>query len=351
MIALASICSHIPESRDNAQISESGLVEGGRSPPMEVLVLIASAMVSFSAAYIFLPWLIRSLRGTSLVGKDLNKPHGPLVPEMGGVAVILGFYVGIAVLVALVAPVSSAGLFFAALSSCLGAGAVGLMDDMFRLRKRSKAILPFVLSLPLGAAIYAARNTVLLGVDIGILMALAVPLGVTSASNAANMLEGFNGLGAGLGVIMTVSLILLSVITGAQEGLFLLFPLLGALAAFLWFNRYPARVFPGDSMTLFTGATIACAAIISSPSLKTFGALLFVPMIAEFVLKFRGHFQGENYGKVRPDGRLVWQGRVESLAHAIMKWKPLREWEIVLVLWAIETLVCALVIVAVVTSA
>ena len=317
---------------------------------MDLLVLLASAMVSFIAVCLFLPWLIKSLRGTTLVGKDLNKPHSPLVPEMGGIAVILGFYVGVALLVGLAVPVASNGLFFAALSSCLGAGIVGLMDDMFRLRKRSKAILPFVLALPLGAVVYASKNTVLLGVDIGILMAIAVPLGVTSASNAANMLEGFNGLGAGLGIIMTSSLIVLAMIVGAQEGLFLLFPLLGALAAFLWFNRYPARVFPGDSMTLFTGATIACAAIISSPSLKTFGALLFVPMIAEFVLKFRGHFQGENYGKVRPDGRLVWQGRVESLAHAIMKWKPLREWEIVLVLWALEALVCALVIVAVVTS-
>jgi len=317
---------------------------------MDLLVLLASAMVSFIAVCLFLPWLIKSLRGTTLVGKDLNKPHGPLVPEMGGIAVILGFYVGVALLVGLAVPVASNGLFFAALSSCLGAGIVGLMDDMFRLRKRSKAILPFVLALPLGAVVYASKNTVLLGVDIGVLMAVAVPLGVTSASNAANMLEGFNGLGAGLGIIMTSSLIVLAMIVGAQEGLFLLFPLLGALGAFLWFNRYPARVFPGDSMTLFTGATLACAAIISSPSLKTFGALLFVPMIVEFVLKFRGHFQGENYGKVCPDGRLVWQGRVESLAHAIMKWKPLREWEIVLVLWALEALVCALVIVAVVTS-
>jgi len=217
---------------------------------------------------------------------------------------------------------------------------------MFRLRKRSKAILPFVLSLPLGAAIYAARNTVLLGVDIGILMALAVPLGVTSASNAANMLEGFNGLGAGLGLIMTSALIVLSFLTNAQEGLFLLFPLLGALSAFLLFNRYPARVFPGDSMTLFMGATIASAAIISSPSLKTFGALLFIPMMVEFFLKLRGHFQGENYGEVGTDGRLSWNGRVESLAHAIMKWKRLREWEIVLILWAFEGAVCLAVILA-----
>lgn len=311
---------------------------------MDLLVLVASAMVSFVAAYVFLPWLIRSLRGTSLVGKDLNKAHSPLVPEMGGVAVILGFYVGVSTLVTIAAPVSSSGLFFAALGACFGAGVVGVMDDMFRLRRRWKAVLPFVLALPLGAAVFAGKNTILLGVDIGIAMALVVPFGVTSASNAANMLEGFNGLGAGLGVIMTASLIMLSFLTNAQEGLFLLFPLLGALFAFLLFNRYPARVFPGDSMTLFTGATLACAAIISSPSLKTFGALLFLPMVIEFALKLRGRFQGENYGEVGPDGRLAWNGRVESLAHAIMRWRRLREWEIVLLLWAFEGAVCLAVV-------
>lgn len=311
---------------------------------MNLAILVASAIISFAAAYLFLPWLIRSLRGTTLVGKDLNKPHGPLVPEMGGVGVILGFYVGVGILAAFAVPDSSS-LFFAALSACLGAGVVGLMDDMFRLRKRSKAVLPFILALPLGAVVYAAKNTVLLGLDIGILMALVVPLGVTSASNAANMLEGFNGLGAGLGVIMTASLIVLSFLTGAQGGLFLLFPLLGALLAFLCFNRYPARVFPGDSMTLFTGATIACAAIISSPSLKAVGALLFIPMIIEFALKSRGHFQAENYGEIGPDGRLGWKGPIESLAHAVMRWKRLREWEIVLIIWAFEAIVCLAVIV------
>jgi len=314
---------------------------------MDLLVPVAAAMVSFVAAYLFLPWLIRSLRGTTLVGRDLNKPHSPLVPEMGGIAVILGFYVGVAILVAFAIPVSSGSLFFAALSACLGAGVVGLMDDMFRLRKRYKAILPFALALPLGAVLYADKNTSLLGIDIGVFMAIVVPLGVTSASNAANMLEGFNGLGAGLGLIMTSSLIALSLLTGAQEGLFLLFPLLGALVAFLLFNRFPARVFPGDSMTLFTGATIACAAIISSPPLKTYGAILFIPMVLEFILKSRGHFQAENFGELASDGRLEWHGRVESVVHLVMRCARLREWEIVLVVWAIEAAVCVAVVLAV----
>jgi len=310
---------------------------------MDLLSLLASAIISFVAAYLFLPWLIRSLRGTSLVGKDLNKPDRPLIPEMGGIAVILGFYVGVSILALLVLTVQPS-TFFAALSACLGAGVVGLVDDMFHLRKRSKAVLPFVLALPLGAAVYTSGSTILFGVDVGLLIALAVPVGVTSAANAANMLEGFNGLGAGLGVIITAALILLSALTGAQEGLFLLFPLLGALGAFLLFNRYPARVFPGDSMTLFTGATVASAAIISSPPLKTYGAILFIPMIVEFILKARGRFQAENYGELGPDGRLSWSGRAESILHLIMRWKRLREWELVSVVWAFEAVVCVTVI-------
>src|SRR5438128_7554405 len=182
---------------------------------MDLSILVASAMISFVAAYLFLPWLIRSLRGTSLVGKDLNKPLGPLVPEMGGIGVILGFYVGVGVLAAFVVPAASSALFFAALSACLGAGVVGLMDDMFRLRKRSKAILPFVLALPLGAVVFSGKKKVLLGWDIVMLMAIVVPLGATSASNSANIPEGVNGHRAGPGVIITASLIVLSFLTGA----------------------------------------------------------------------------------------------------------------------------------------
>jgi len=98
---------------------------------MDLPTLVASAIVSFVAVYLFLPWLIRSLRGTTLVGKDLNKIHAPLVPEMGGIGVILGFYVGVGILAAFVVPAASSALFFAALSACLGAGVVGILDDMF----------------------------------------------------------------------------------------------------------------------------------------------------------------------------------------------------------------------------
>jgi UDP-N-acetylglucosamine--dolichyl-phosphate N-acetylglucosaminephosphotransferase len=117
--------------------------------------------------------------------------------------------------------------------------------------------------------------------------------------------------------------------------------LLGALAAFLVYNRYPARVFPGDSMTLFSGATIASAAIVSSPSLKTLGAVLFLPMVVEFVLKARGRFRAENYGTPDKEGKLHYDGRVESLTHLIMKKRPMKEWRIVFLIWCIQGIIGA----------
>ena len=100
-------------------------------------------------------------------------------------------------------------------------------------------------------------------------------------------------------------------------------------------------------MTLFAGACVACAAIISSPPLKTQGAILFAPMIAEFVLKARSHFTAENYGVSAPDGRLRYEGRIESIIHLLLRRGRFREWEVVGILWGIEAAVSLAVIIVV----
>ena len=262
---------------------------------------------------------------------------------MGGLAVVIGFYVGVNVLTVWGENGLSSSIFYLSLLAVLGAAVTGIMDDLFSLRQRVKAVLPFVFAIPLGSLMVDTSNTVLMGVDFGILMLFIAPFGITAAANAANMLEGFNGLGVGLGIIITSSMIAISFITGQTDGLFLLFPLLGALVAFLWFNKYPAKIFPGHSMTLFVGATLACAAIISN--LKTLGAILFIPMIVEFFLKARGHFKGENYGTIDEEGNLTYEGRIQSLAHLVMKWKKLKEYQIVAVLLLVEIAVCSVAII------
>ncbi len=295
-----------------------------------------------ATTFVIIPWLIPRLKARGVVGKDLNKPSKPDIAEMGGIAVVVGFFTGVSVLVALNG-ITNINLLNVSLSAALGAAFVGMMDDLFDLRQRHKAFLPFVLALPFGAV--ADPHIVIphvAEIQFGPWMMLIAAFAITCAANAANMLEGFNGLGTGLGIIMSITLIILSLIHDRLDGIYLLVPLVGALTAFLWFNKYPASVFPGDTMMLFMGATIAIAGILSDLKVQT--VFIFIPMIAEFCLKLRGHFKAENYCSNAGNGYLSYHGRIESLTHIFMKHLKINEQELVALIWGIEVAMCIIVV-------
>ena len=311
--------------------------------------LLGAGVTAFVITFLTTRWMIRHLSGTRMVGRDIHKPGQPTVPEMGGLAVIAGFYAGVTVIQLYALDQQAISYLHASMVAVFGAGFVGLLDDLFDLRQRTKAVLPFLFAIPLATVAFRDPfGTTLLNVNVGALVFLAIPFGITAAANAANMLEGFNGLGAGLGIIMCAAMIVLVLISPDPTGLYILVPLLAALCAFLYFNRYPARIFPGDSMTLFTGAALAAAAIMSHQ--KTYGAILFLPFIAEFILKAKGRFRGENYGTLNGDFGLTYDGPTESLSHALMKWRRLTESQIVVILWGLEAIVSVAVILAAVAG-
>lgn len=289
-----------------------------------------------------LPWLIPRLKTKGIVGRDVNKPNKPEVAEMGGIAVVLGFFAGVGVLLAL-EPDRNTDLLNVSLSAIFGAAFVGMIDDVFDLRQRHKAFLPFVLALPFGASVDSVITIPHIAqINFGPWMIIASAFAITCAANAANMLEGFNGLGTGLGIIMASTLVLLSLSHNRTDGIYVLIPLLGALLAFLWFNKYPAKVFPGDTMLLFMGATIAAAGILSSLHVQT--VFIFLPMITEFFLKLRGGFRGESFSSATVNGYLLHRGRIESLTHVFMRGLKVTEKGVVHRIWLVEALFCATVL-------
>jgi UDP-N-acetylglucosamine--dolichyl-phosphate N-acetylglucosaminephosphotransferase len=303
---------------------------------------IVGLAVAMAVTFIIVPWLIPRLKARGIVGKDLNKPGQPEIVEMGGIAVVVGFFAGVSVLLTF-NHITNKDLLNVSLSAILGAAFVGMMDDMFDMRQRHKALLPFILALPLGVAIDPKIVIPHVGVlNLGVMMPIAAAFAVTCAANAANMLEGFNGLGTGMGIIMSWTLVVLAVVHNRMDGVYLLVPLLGALVAFLWFNKYPAKIFPGDTMMLFMGATIAVAGILSRLQVQTF--FIFLPMVAEFFLKFRGHFKAENYCSKSENGFLEYHGRIESLTHVLMKHMKVTEKELVVLIWGVEAAICVFVI-------
>lgn len=277
--------------------------------------------ISLIITVLFTLQLINLLFDKQIVGKDMNKIEQPYLPEMGGLGVIIGFVFGFLSILFFnfmgYSGVLITDYLLASIIVIILISLVGIYDDLYDMRQRNKALLPFILAIPLGFFVPSEMKVPFLGlIDFGYTMFFFVPLGVTCASNSANMLEGFNGLGTGLAAIITGTLIIVSIANDATEGLVILIPLLGSLIAFLYFNYYPAKIFPGDTLMIFSGAAISCAAIVSNLRLE--GIFLMSPMIVEFFLKLRGNFKGESFAQSIDKGILIYHGKIESLTHIIM---------------------------------
>ena len=141
----------------------------------------------------------------------------------------------------------------------LGAGlifAVGLIDDCIHLKPYSKLVGQIVASCVLIAnGMLLAPSTLPI---LGVFLTLMWIVGVT---NAFNLLDNMDGLSAGTACIGALCLFLAGTITGNSLMTMAAAALCGATLGFLWFNFHPARIFMGDSGSLFLGFTLSTLAI------------------------------------------------------------------------------------------
>lgn len=312
------------------------------------LTVTVVTLVAFLVTLVSLIVQIRMMRGSRMMARDMNKPHSPLIPEMGGLSVMVGFYASIQVLFIL--GDIDYPLMYGAVFTIFAVGMVGILDDLFHLRQLSKAFLPALVAVPFALYMVTYDTTLRiplldLNLEVGWFMVVIVPIAITSAANSANMLEGLNGLGAGIMLIIALALTVGSAYYAPNNAIFLTAPLLGALAAFLVFNVYPARIFPGDTLTLFAGATLCAAAMIGQ--MKLLGGFLFLLLIVEFFLKLKGLFQAQNFGHLDSKGNLRYKGPIQSLTHLMMKFRPAPERIVVLRLWALQIVLAFVVMVVI----
>lgn len=266
---------------------------------------IAAILLSFFLTVLILPYWIKRARQHNLVGIDVHKLDQRPVAELGGLVVIFSAVIGMLIYVAIHVFVykSQKDVFFllAGASSLLVALVIGLVDDILGwkigLRQYQKAIGSLLIALPI-MAVNAGHRTISFpfigSVDLGILYPLLfVPGGIAGASNAFNMIAGFNGLEAGMGIIIIGTLGFLAFMNNTGLAAFIAAVLFACLIAFFMHNKYPAIIFPGDTLTYPIGAGIAIIAIYGN--IEKFAVILFIPYYIEFFLKLRGMFQKESF--------------------------------------------------------
>jgi UDP-N-acetylglucosamine--dolichyl-phosphate N-acetylglucosaminephosphotransferase len=320
-----------------------------------------AVIVSFAATWIAARKWIYKAPEIGLLGFDMNKPGMPKVAEMGGICVVFGFVLSILIHIGMMTfllhrqdYVAILAVLCTVLSVCI----IGMMDDFLGwkkgLRQWQKPIFTLFAALPMMVinAGHSTMNLPIMGVmDLGILYPLLiVPLGIVGASNVYNMVAGYNGLEAGMGVIILSALGYFAYINGKQSAMILSFCMVSALIAFLYFNWYPAKVFPGDTMTYSVGGLAACVAILGD--MEKIAVLLFLPYAFDFIIQAAGGFRKEAFAKVNEDGSLAkpYKG-IYHLTHlAIVVLKQLKgkvyERDVVLFLCGIEMAVAGICVYA-----
>jgi len=310
-----------------------------------MLLVFLVGLVAFLTTYFATPTLAKKLKGHGITGIDVHKPARPTCAEMGGLAVLLGFAAAF-VFELLLSPNHSFGIVSAFLT-ILMVGIVGILDDLVTLRQRHKPILVALAAAPLILA-NSSNSGIWFPpfgyVFLGSLYLALIPLGVATASNLTNMLSGFNGLEAGIGAISSFSLGILLAMSGRWNWASMAFALFASFLAFLFYNWYPAKVFPGDTGTLISGAAIASISI--SCSVEAAGILIMVPSAIDFTLKMLvkspfSHRKKFGDTAVAEDGTLT-PPRYPALAHAFMNATRLKERDLVISLLLMQAVYSAL---------
>jgi len=276
---------------------------------------------------------IRVFSSLGKIGLDRHKKDRPAVPEMGGIAIFLGILSSYAY----IAFTDGSGLWTYVIASLSIVFIVGIVDDIFAIRQRTKLSLLLLSAIPLLFYSGGSIDLTLFVIGYGVLYAVLAIIGLAASSNLTNILEGFNGESIGLGVISTGFLLLDAQLLGNETMKWILLPVFASLLAFLVYNKYPARVFPGDTGTLLIGGAIGISVIVGGNVIL--GIVVLVPQIMEFILKSKVGFKGVSYGPTKVDeyGYLT-PPPYSSVANFLTSRFRLKEYSLVLLLWSIGAL-------------
>jgi UDP-N-acetylglucosamine--dolichyl-phosphate N-acetylglucosaminephosphotransferase len=316
---------------------------------MDWIVGCVIFMVAFYSTFYLTKRFISRFHTGGHVVKDMYKSDKPDVPTMGGIALIGGIMISL-ITAQLLYPegVEKLLIFYFVIFMY---GVFGLLDDLISIKSRFKKVyIPFFLALPIGLLnIDTNLSLFFTDVEIGWLAPyLFAPLYVMVVSNLVNMHAGFNGLSGGLSAILVFFVGLKAYLKYDGEVLMFMLPLFGAILAFMWFNKYPSKIFLGNSGTLLIGAGVG--GLIVLYNIEIFGVIILTPHIVNFLMwiywvlnmKVHPHIK---FAKVRWDGTLEPPNKL-SLKYLVTFLFRVSELKATLILYGVTALFCILGLIA-----
>ncbi len=306
--------------------------------------------VAFTSTFILTSSFIRGATKKKFFVEDKYKKGRPKIPTMGGLAILGGIMVSLVItqlLYNLIPPYINLTPYFVYYFIVLVFGLYGLTDDLFAFKKRyDKILILFFLALPIAILTNDTDlNLIFTNLELGVFYAfLFAPIYVMVVANLINVHAGFNGLSGGLSMILLITAAIGSYLQDELTYIPLIIPVIGSLAAFMYYNEYPSRVLLGNIGTYLLGGALGGFLILSNQEL--FGVIILIPHVFNFIidtwtLKIR-KIPLEKFGAIREDGTVNSPPTMKyvSLKFLVTQYFRLTELKAVLLLYCITLLFC-----------
>ncbi|WP_019415432.1 glycosyltransferase family 4 protein [Paenisporosarcina sp. TG20] len=205
---------------------------------------------------------------------NFRKVHAQVMPRLGGLAIFGSFLIGFFIF----RPENPIALYI-----LIGAFIIiitGVLDDMFEITAKAKLLGQF---LAAGIVIYGGLEIEFINLpfggqlDFGYFSIPLTILWVVGITNAINLIDGLDGLAAGVSTIALITLAGMAFIMGDTFVLAMCVILAASTAGFLFYNFHPAKIFMGDTGALFLGYMIGVLALLGFKNITVIS--LIIPII------------------------------------------------------------------------
>jgi len=244
-------------------------------------IALISLVLSTVAAIVIGPYIIDKLRSFKF-GQNirLDGPESHLVkqgiPSMGGFL----FLIVLTVVGVLFSGFNEKVLFMVLVT--LSFGLIGFLDDYLKVRKKSsdglsakhKMLYLLIFGLLTGSILYFGFGYdglmipfINQEISLGILYIPFVVIFFAAVTNAVNLTDGIDGLSSSVTIVVLLFFALISLKSEDTNVLLFTLTLMGSLIGFLYFNRFPAKVFMGDTGSLALGGAVGILSLLTRTEL------------------------------------------------------------------------------------
>ncbi|MBN2423046.1 hypothetical protein JXB41_07520 [Candidatus Woesearchaeota archaeon] len=299
-----------------------------------------------------IPYVINRLRKYKYLVEDKYKKSKKKIPTMGGIAILVGVLVSLALSQILLAR-EDLGNLFIFYFIVIVYGLYGVVDDLFSFKQRyDKIFALLILTFPIASLIRDTQlNLIYTHFEIGVFYSLLiVPVYIMVVANMVNLHAGYNGLTQGLSLILLITLGIKSYMIYGIDNLIYLVPIIGAVIAFLPNTFYPAKLLPGNVGDFITGSAIGAFIVVNH--MLWFGIFILIPHIINFIMdSFTILIRRKadvKFGSLRKDNTIAPPPsmKYKSLKFIICSWFNLTETKATLALYALTAVFCVIGLIA-----